>query len=94
MENKILNHEKNIITDEELKNVAGGQWVEFGTVGATNPQIFKGIKVKVVDGSTCPTCGGVTGHLVTASDGHLCVQCEKCEAVILGNHRSDAIEII
>ena len=91
---KLSAQENNIVSDNELEAVAGGQWVEFGTVGATNPSIFKGPKVKVVDGSTCPTCGGVTGHLVTCPDGHLCVQCEKCGAVILENHHSGAIEII
>lgn len=91
---KPIEQENNVVSDEELKNVVGGQWIEFGTVGTTNPYIFKGVKVKVTDGSTCPICGGVIGHLVTGSDGHLCVECEKCEAVILENHRSDAIEII
>ena len=97
MKNKAVKNiaqESCILSDDELKSVVGGQWVEFGAFGSTNPSVSKGPKVKVVDGSTCPTCGGVTGHLVVCADGHLCVQCEKCEAVILENHHSGAIEII
>ena len=78
------------ISDDALKDVSGGvQWVEFGGVGT----IYQsgGSKVKVIDGSRCPSCSGTIGMIAFGADGALSV---KCGTIILKSYRSDAVEMI
>ena len=78
------------IDDKELEAVAGGvQLLEFGMVGSTSDLGIN--RVKVIDGSKCPTCGSTIGVLAYGADGDLCVKCEKCGVTILDKFRSDAI---
>ena len=92
--NEQIVNDNNVVSDEALSNVSGGtQWVEFGGFGTTY-QSGVGVKVKVVDGSKCPTCGGTIGFLDFNPTGGLCVKCSECKSVILDPHRFEAVEIL
>lgn len=96
MENKVnqpIENEKNAVSDKDLKDVTGGwQGLEFGTFGATSQSMIT--KIKVIDGSVCPTCGGTIGVLAVKHDGVLCVRCEKDGDIILKPYSSDAVEVM
>ena len=80
------------IADNDLEAVAGGQHIEFGTVGTTGS--FSVNKVKVINGSKCPVCNDTIGILAEGPDGNFCVKCEKCGEIILNPYRSDAVEFV
>ena len=90
---QILNN--NVVSDEALKNVSGGtQWVEMGGFGTTFQSTGIAIKVRVVNGSKCPTCGGTTGFMDCGQSSELSVKCEKCKTEILSSFVDGAIEIL
>ena len=90
---KPIAQENNIVSDDELKDVSGGlQLFEMGTFGATTQSCLT--KVRLINGSSCPTCGDTVGFISLGPDGNLFVKCEKCGAVILNPYRSDAVEVI
>lgn len=94
---KDLNSEQNekkndAVSDDALKDVSGGMnYIEFGGFGATF-QMGES-RVKVINGKSCPSCGGTIGK-IPLMPGPSGVKCEKCNTLILESYTSDDIEII
>ena len=89
---KIKANENATVADEELKDVSGGAaYIEFGGFGATF-QMGES-RVKVINGKSCPSCGGTIGK-IPLTPGPSGVKCEKCGTPILETHTDKDIEII
>ena len=80
----------NVLSDEELKNVTGGnQTISFGGFGFTWQT--GGERVKMIDGSKCPSCGSTHGVTEQNAHGGLCVKC-SCGATIQENLCWETVE--
>ena len=91
-----ITNENATVSDEELKDVSGGvNYIEFGGYGATF-QMGES-RVRLINGKSCPSCGGTIGKIAlctalgTAYSG---VKCEKCGTIILNTYTDKDIEII
>jgi predicted RNA-binding Zn-ribbon protein involved in translation (DUF1610 family) len=91
-----VTNEKTAVADEALKDVSGGTaYIEFGGFGATF-QMGES-RVRLINGKSCPSCGGTIGKIAlctalgTAYSG---VKCEKCGTIILNTYTDKDIEII
>ena len=90
--NEIKANENAAVADEELKDVSGGvNYIEFGGYGATF-QMGES-RVKVINGKSCPSCGGTIGK-IPLTPGPSGVKCEKCGTLILETYTDKDIEII
>ena len=90
--NETKANENEAVSDEALKDVSGGiAHIEFGGFGATF-QMGES-RVKVINGKSCPSCGGTIG-MIPLMPGPSGVKCEKCGTLILDSYTSDDIEII
>ena len=94
---KDLNSEQNekkndAVSDDALKDVSGGMnYIEFGGFGATFQTAD--IRVRVINGKSCPSCGGTIGK-IPVTPGPSGVKCEKCGTPILETHTDKDVEII
>lgn len=96
---KDLNSEQNkkknnAVSDDALNDVSGGvNYIQMGEFAATFQTQAIGCKVRVINGKSCPSCGGTIGKIAlgSASSG---VTCEKCNKLILENYTTNDIEII
>ena len=82
------------VADEELKDIPGGvAEIQTDAFSATFRPVGIACKVKVIHGSSCPSCGGTIGKIpmMSVASG---VKCEKCNKLILETYTSDDIEII
>ena len=80
------------VSDDALKDVSGGAgYIEFGGFGATFQTAE--IRVRVINGKSCPSCGGTIGK-IPLTPGPSGVKCEKCGTPILETHTDEDIEII
>ena len=96
MKDEMKAKENAAVADDELKDVAGGvNYIEFGGFGATF-QMGES-RVRLINGKSCPSCGGTIGKIAlctalgTAYSG---VKCEKCNTIILETYTDKDIEII
>ena len=94
---KALNSEQiekknDAVSDDALKDVSGGAaYIEFG--GYSDPFQMGEIRVRVINGKSCPSCGGTIGK-IPLTPGPSGVKCEKCGTPILETHTDEDIEII
>ena len=92
LKNELNAQENAPISDEELNAVSGGTvYIEFGGFGATFQTAE--IRVRVINGKSCPSCGGTIGK-IPLTPGPSGVKCEKCGTPILETHTDEDIEII
>lgn len=96
MKDEMKAKENAAVADDELEDVSGGvNYIEFGGFGATF-QMGES-RVRVINGKSCPSCGGTIGKIAlctalgTAYSG---VKCEKCGTIILKTYTDKDIEII
>ena len=66
-----LNPKSGEISDDDLDSVAGG------ACAATENKIKQGERVRVINGQTCPKCGGTIGT-VNGDHGIWDIYCENC----------------
>ena len=92
---ELIAKENETVSDEELKDVSGGNtvWVELDTFGATF-QAGGFVMHKAIDGSKCPNCGGIIGVISHNPDGSQSLKCVECGGIIQKNYRSEATEIL
>ena len=91
-----IEKKNDVVSDDALKDVSGGTvYIEFGGFGATF-QMGES-RVRLINGKSCPSCGGTIGKIAlctalgTAYSG---VKCEKCGTLILETYTDKDIEII
>ena len=69
-----LNPKSGELNDDDLDNVAGG-----ACAGGDNQPIKDGDAVRVINGKTCPNCGGTVGVFIRGGEETyvMCTSCNK-----------------
>ena len=89
-----IEKKKDAVSDDALKDVSGGvNYIQMGEFGATFQMPAMGCKVRVINGKSCPSCGGTVGK-IALGPGASAVSCEKCNTIILDTYTDKEIEII
>ena len=87
-----IEKKNDVVSDDALKDVSGGTaYIEFG--GYSAPFQMDDIRVRVINGKSCPSCGGTIGK-IPLTPGPSGVKCEKCGTPILETYTDKDIEII
>jgi ribosomal protein S27E len=88
-----IEKKNDVVSDDALKDVSGGGtvYIEFGD--SYTPFQTAEIRVRVINGKSCPSCGGTIGK-IPLMPGPSAVKCEKCGTIILETYTDKEIEII